>query len=326
MQYRVLGKTGLRVSALSFGASSLGGVFRQVDEAEAIRAVHVALDHGINYLDVAPAYAATRAETILGKALNGIPRTRYFLSTKAGKYTDPRAYGQDTLDYSRQRIRNSLDDSMCRLGVDYIDIVHLHDFEYQGRAHTEWALAEGIAALEELKREGRIGSVSVGIYPMDLFHRIADTVEVDAMLVHNHYCLNDTRLLELMPKAGAKNIGLINGSPFASGLLTGREAPAWHPATEDDRRYFRAAAEHCRQQGLPIAKLAIQFSSQNPQIPTTMFSSADPESVLKNIQWHSEPCDISLLAAVQQILAPVMNKQWDYDAAVERLKKAAEPV
>ena len=136
MRYNLLGKTGLRVSAVSFGASALGSVFRPVDESEAIRAVHVALDLGINYFDVAPAYGGTRSETVLGKALKGVPRDRYFISTKVGKYTNPDAYGDDTLDYSRARIRASLDESSARLGVDYFDIIHIHDIEYQGRKLT----------------------------------------------------------------------------------------------------------------------------------------------------------------------------------------------
>ena len=111
MKRNPLGRTGLQVSRLSFGASSLGGVFRTVDEGEAVRAVHAALDAGINYVDVAPAYGATRAETVLGRALREVPRARYFLSTKVGKYTNPGAYGDDTLDYSRARIRASLDES-----------------------------------------------------------------------------------------------------------------------------------------------------------------------------------------------------------------------
>src|SRR5512147_1704299 len=105
MKYAPLGNTGLCVSRLSFGASALGGVYGRVDEAEGIRAVHTALDLGINYFDVAPAYGGTAAETVLGKALRGIPRYRYYLSTKVGKYTEPGGYGRDTLDYSRGRIR-----------------------------------------------------------------------------------------------------------------------------------------------------------------------------------------------------------------------------
>jgi len=312
MRYHRLGRTGLNVSRLSFGASSLGGVFRPVDEPEAIRAVHVALDLGINYFDVAPAYGGTRAETVLGQALRGVPRDRYYLSTKVGKYTNPSAYGDDTLDYSRARIRASLDESGRRLGVDYFDIVHLHDIEYQGRRHVEWALSEGLASLQELRREGRIGAVGFGIYPMDLWHRILGGGDIQAALVHNHYCLNDTRLLELLPLAAEKGTGLVNGSPFASGLLTDRGPADWHPATPQDREVFRGAAEHCRRRGASISQLALQFASQHAEIPTTLFSSASPESVRRNVQWHEEPADPALLAEVTELLRPVRNKEWSY--------------
>ena len=325
MKRNLLGNTGLRVSALSFGASALGGVYGQVDEAEGIRAVHAALDLGINYFDVSPAYGATRSETVLGKALKGIARDRYILSTKVGKYTQPEQYGNDTLDYSRARIRASLDESASRLGTDYFDIIHIHDIEYQGRKHTEWALAEGLAAVQELKREGRIGAVSFGIYPMDLWHRIFSDYDVDAALVHNHYCLHCTRLLELLPVAKQKNIGIINGSPFGSGLLTERGPADWHPATPAERQLFCDAVDVCRQQGVPISKLALQFASQNPDIPTTLFSSTRAESVRRNVRWHEEPFDQNLLATVRRILAPVINKQWDYDAAVDRLKAGTRP-
>jgi aryl-alcohol dehydrogenase-like predicted oxidoreductase len=312
MEKNPLGRTGLQVSRLSFGASSLGGVFRTVDENEAVRAVHAALDAGINYLDVAPAYGATRAETVLGRALREVPRARYFLSTKVGKYTNPGAYGDDTLDYSRARIRASLDESAHRLGVDTFDIVHLHDIEYQGRKHTEWALGEGLEALRELKREGRIGAVGFGIYPMDLWHRVLADCDPDAALVHNHYCLNDTRLLELLPVARRTGVGIINGSPFGSGLLTDRGPADWHPAGPEERAVFRRAAEFCREQGTSLSKLALQFASQNPEIPTTLFSSASPESVARNVEWHEEPFDPGLIERVQSILASVRDKQWSY--------------
>jgi L-galactose dehydrogenase len=320
MKTNPLGGTGLHVSSLSFGASSLGGVFHPVDEADAIRAVHAALDCGINYFDVAPAYAATRSETILGKALKEVPRDRYILSTKVGKYTKPGSYGEDTLDYSRARIRASLDESAQRLGTDHFDIIHIHDIEYQRRTQTEWALTEGLDAVSELKSEGRIRAVSFGIYPMDLWHRIFTDYDVDAGLVHNHYCLNDTRLLELLPVCAEKNIGIINASPFSSGLLTDNGPADWHPATAAERQTAMAAADFCRSQGVPIGKLALQFASQHAAIPTTMFSSSRAEAVIRNVEWHAEPYDPALLEAVRGILAPLIDKQWDYDAGVDQLK------
>ncbi|MDA1044607.1 MAG: aldo/keto reductase [Verrucomicrobia bacterium] len=312
MKYRVLGDTGFNVSRLSFGASSLGGVFHSVDEKDAIAAVHVALDLGINYIDVAPAYGATRSETVLGKALKGIPRDHYYLSTKVGKTTAPGGYGHDEFNYSNAAIRNSLEDSSKRLGVDYFDIVHLHDIEYNDRQHTEWALGEGVQTLKTLKAEGRIGALSFGMYPMDLWARIIDEGVLDAGLIHNHYCLNDTRMTELLPMAAAKGIGLINASPFASGLLTSRGPADWHPASEADRAIFASAAAHCAERGEDIARLALQFASQNEAIATTMFSSANPDAIRRNVLWHSQPLDLQLVQDVRAILNPVINKQWSY--------------
>ncbi|MBL8175559.1 MAG: aldo/keto reductase [Bryobacterales bacterium] len=312
MNYTVLGKTGLNVSRLSFGASALGGVFGEVDEWHAIQAVHAALDCGINYFDVAPAYGGTLAETVLGKALKGISRSRYFLSTKVGKYTCSGSYGNDTLDYSRQGIRASVDASASRLGTDYFDILHIHDIEYQGRAHTEWAFGEGYDAVCELKKEGRTAAVSFGTYPVDLWERIFRSVEIDAALVHNHYCLNDTRLLSLLPMAREKQIGIINGAPFGSALLTEPGPPFWHPASTEDRSVFRTAADFCREQGTSLSRLALQFASQNPDIPTTLFSSADAELVTSNVHWSDQPFDAGLVQAVQRILTPVRNKDWNY--------------
>jgi L-galactose dehydrogenase len=310
MKNNRLGKTNINVSALSFGASSLGGVFHDVDENEAIATVKAALDAGINYFDVAPAYGATRSETVLGKALKSVDRSRYYLSTKVGKYTAPGAYGEDTLDYSRARIRASIDESAARLGTDYFDMIYIHDIEYQNRRHTEWAMTEGFAAVQELIREGCVGGVGFGIYPVDLWQRILRDMPVDAVLIHNHYCLNDDRLLELLPLAQKNDVGLVNASPYASGLLTDRGPAAWHPATAEDRAVFRKAADFCRAHGTSISKIAFQFASQNPDIPTTMFSTANRESLKRSLQWYEEPLDHGMVAELRKILSPVRNKDW----------------
>jgi L-galactose dehydrogenase len=312
MKYNELGKTGLNVSRLSFGASALGGVYGPVNESDAIKAVHTALDLGINYFDVAPAYGGTLSETVLGKALKDIPRDRYYLSTKVGKYTKPGSYGEDVLDYSRTRIRASLEESSQRLGTDYFDIIHIHDIEYQDRKHAESALHEGYLSVLELKKEGRIGGVGFGIYPMDLWKRIFSSLDPDAALVHNHYCLNDTRVLELVPLSKVKKIGLINASPFACGLLTDHGAPPWHPSDAHDRLVFQSAAQFCRRQGTSIAQLALQFATQNPEIATTLFSAATPELVRQNAEWHEQPYNEELLTEVRKLLQPVRNKQWSY--------------
>ena len=216
------------------------------------------------------------------------------------------------LDYSVKRIRQSIEESAARLGTDYFDIIHIHDIEYQNRKHTEWALGEGFETVHQLKKEGRVGAVSFGIYPLDLWQRIFEGYEIDAALVHNHYCLNDTRLLQLLPLAKQKGIGIINASPFGSGLLTDRGPADWHPANKEEREVFKNAALFCQRQGTSIAKLALQFSSQHPEIPTTMFSSSNPQTVLRNVQWYEESMDNELVKKVQEILKPVITRQWNY--------------
>jgi aryl-alcohol dehydrogenase-like predicted oxidoreductase len=147
---------------------------------------------------------------------------------------------------------------------------------------------------------------------LDLWQRIFESYDIDTALMHNHYCLNDTSLLELLPIATQKGIGIINASPFGSGLLTDRGPADWHPANKEARAIFLEAAALCREHGSSISKLAMQFSSQHNDIPTTMFSSSNPETVLRNIHWSEEPMDLDLLYKVHKVLSPVMNKQWSY--------------
>src|SRR5262249_1252251 len=124
MIYRALGKTGLRVSALGYGASPLGSVFRPIDQAEGIRTVRAALDLGINLIDVSPYYGLTRAETVLGRALAGVPRERYLLATKIGRY------GESEFDFSAERVTRSVEESLERLGVETLDLIQCHDIEF----------------------------------------------------------------------------------------------------------------------------------------------------------------------------------------------------
>ena len=138
---------------------------------------------------------------------------------------------------------------------------------------------------------------------MDLWHRVLTDCDPDAALVHNHFCLNDTRLLELLPQARRTGTGIVNGSPFASGLLTDEGPAKWHPAGPDEQATFRRAAECCRANGDSISRLALQFASQHSEIPTTLFSAASAALVARNVAWHEDPYDSSLLAEVQDILA-----------------------
>jgi len=313
MVYNELGRTGLRLSNLGFGASSLGSVFRSIREEEGIEAVFTALDNGINFIDVSPYYGHEKAETVLGKALRQLKRDRYVLSTKVGRYGKD---GVNTWDYSAERARSSVYESMERLGVDYIDIINVHDVEFQAALPGGLLKIadETLPALVELKREGVVGHVGItDLQPENLRWVIEHSEEgtVESILNFCHYSLNDTLLADYLGFFEQHGIGVINASPFSMGLLSDRGTPDWHPAPELLKEACARAAAYCREQGYPIDKLAIQFStSLNPRIASTLFSSANPKNVLKNIAYVNEPIDEELVEKVQKIIGDQMFVRW----------------
>ncbi|MCD8297944.1 MAG: aldo/keto reductase [Prevotella sp.] len=307
MIYNELGKTGLRVSNLGFGASSLGSVFHETREAESIKAVHTAVDNGINFIDVSPYYGYYKAETVLGKALKEIPRDKYYLSTKVGRYGEN---GVNTWDYSAKRVTASVYESMKRLNIDYIDIINVHDVEF---SDLNQVVNETLPALVKLREKGDVGHVGItDLQPENLKwvieHVPAGTVE--SVLSFCHYSLNDEMLLDYLDFFEANNVGVVNASPFSMGLLSQRGAPAWHPAPESLKEACKRATEHCMAKNYPIEKLAIQYSTSNPRIATTLFGSANPANVLKNINYINAPTDNQLVKEVQKIIGDQMRVRW----------------
>lgn len=301
MQTRKLGKTGLDVSILSFGASSLGSVFRETNEAEAIRTVHTAIDSGINYIDVSPYYGLTKAETVLGKAIKELPRDKFLLSTKVGRY------GVDEFDFTKRRIESSIEESFARLNTDYIDILYLHDIEF---VSSEIIIEEAIPALQRLKQQGKIRHYGICGLPMQLFETLLPQVEVDAIISYCHYSLNDTALLGLLPLLEQRGVGLVNASPLSMGLLSTRGTPEWHLASPELKAACKRAAELCASRGQDVAKLAVQYSTSNERIPTTLVSTANPDNIRNNAAWTEQPIDEELLRDVLELLAPVHDRTW----------------
>lgn len=301
MQQRPLGRTGLIVSVLGFGASSLGGVFREIDEAEGIRTVHAAIDGGINFIDVAPYYGVTRAETVLGKALRSVRRDRYLLATKVGQYAE------GDFDFSAARVTRSVDESLARLGVEHVDLIQCHDIEFVEPAVI---LHETLPALHRLKAQGKVRHVGITGLPLKVFRNVLDHAspgEVETVLSFCHYALNDSSLESLMPYLQQKQVGIINASPTGMGLLTERGAPAWHPASRTIREGCRRAAESCRRKGINIVGLAIQFAVAHPAIATTLVSSASERNMIDNIRFAQHPLDREKVAAVLAELRPIKD-------------------
>lgn len=306
MQLRPLGRTGLNVSPLSFGASSLGGVFRPVTQEDCVGTVHAALDGGMNLIDCSPYYGLTKAETMLGHCLKGIDRDRYVLATKAGRYGAEAA----DFDFSAARIEKSVDESLQRMGVDHLDILQLHDIEF---GDIKQVIDEAIPALQKLKAAGKTRFIGITCLPLHLFTDVVAAVPagtLDTILSYCRYELNDTGLLGIVPQMEAAGVGVINASPLGMGLLAPQGPPDWHPAGENVKQAARAAAEFCQKHQKDLVKLAVQFSVAEPRIASTLVSSANPKRIAKNIAYLDEPMDEDLLRDVLRLMGPAANRTW----------------
>jgi L-galactose dehydrogenase len=301
MEYRPLGSTGVSVSVLGYGASPLGGVYGRGDAAEAVSSVHAALDLGVNFIDVAPFYGATRAEALLGQALRGVDRGRYILATKVGRY------GQDDFDFTTQRVMHSVDESLARLGTDYIDVIQCHDVEF---ANPHQILGEAIPALERLRDAGKVRFVGVTGYPLEALAAIADQVHLDTVLSYCRYTLLDRTLLEWVPTFHRRRTAVINASPFAMGLLTGNQVPQWHPAPAALHESARRVAALCRRNGVNVAQVALQFAVEPSTFATTVVGSETVAKVSRNVRWVAQPLDQSLVREIETLVRPVLNVPW----------------
>ena len=299
MKTRPLGKTGINLPILSFGASSLGQEFRSVALDDALKSVQVALDCGLNFIDTSPFYGRGISEVLLGVALRGVPRDSYTLCTKLGRYDLAH------FDFSARRVAESIDVSLHRLGTDHLDIALCHDIEF---VPMQQIVDETIPALRKAKQAGKIRALGFSGYPQKIFKFICDQTDVDCVLSYNQYTLQNTRFAdETVPYLKAKGIGVMNAGPFSARLLTNAPLPAWLKEPENVKAAARAAAAHCAFKGVDIAKVALQFSLMHEDITTTVSGSANPTNIRNWAKWAEEPVDRQLLTEVLQIFAPVKN-------------------
>ena len=301
MEFRPLGKTGLELSALSFGASSLGQEFRQVDMSEAIRAVHVALDRGMNFIDTSPFYGRGMSEVLLGPALREIPRDSYYLGTKLGRYD------ASHFDFSARRVVESVDVSLHRMGVDHLDIMLCHDVEF---VDLQQIIDETIPALRKVQEQGKVRFIGMSGYPMHIFREILSKTTLDVVLSYNHYTLQNTMYADLVPFLKERDIGIMNAAPFSARLLTNAPLPPWHKATDEVRAIAKQASDHCESKGVNIAQQALQYSIANQDMTTCVTGSANPDRVSQWVDWAEQPLDQQLLSEVVEILSPIHN--WFY--------------
>jgi len=277
MIYRKLNSTNMNVSIIGLGGAPLGGLYEDTNLQDCIDCVHAAVDNGINIIDTAPWYQ--ESETVLGIALQNIQRSKYYLCTKVGRYINEQ--GKCYFDFSAQKTRESVISSMKKLKQQYLDVVHVHDVEFCSDI-TE-ILQETLPVLLEYKEQGLIRYIGITGYPLKVLEQLLTSCNyIDVCLSYCHYTLLDTSLNAFIQKF--PNVGIINASPFAMGLLTENQLPEWHPATDEEKAKSKQMIEKCSSQGINISKLALKFSTSHPQIATTMVGMSTKNQVLKNVE------------------------------------------
>jgi D-threo-aldose 1-dehydrogenase len=275
------------------GTAPIGGLFSEVDEDVALATIDAAWNGGIRFFDTAPLYGHGLAEERLGKALAGRPRDEYIVATKVGRVLKP---GDDpgtifhgipplrpVFDFSADGALRSLEDSLKRMGLDRVDILHVHDPD----EHEHEALSGAFPALRRLRDEGVIGAVGAGMNQSAMLSRFVEQADVDCVLEAGRWSLLDrTAEADLLPAAAGRQVAVIAGGVFNSGLLADPKPGApfdYAPAPQtlvDQALRLRTV---CERHGLPLRAAALQFPQRHPAIRSVVVGARTPQEIEENI-------------------------------------------
>ena len=304
---RPLGRTGLEVTPICFGTSPLASMSAlygySVDEERAVATVRAVFDSAVNFLDTSNGYGEDgTAERRIGLAVRqagGLP-PRLVLGTKVDP--DPR-----TGDFSGDRVRASLEESMERLGVDHIPLLHLHDPE---RITFEEAIAPGgaVPALAELRERGLVDHLGVAGGPVELMRRYLGTGEFEVLLSHNRYTLLDRSAEPLFRYAADRGLGVLNAAPYGGGMLS--KGPGvqqkYAYGTRDDRIRDAAGAMEaaCERYDVPLAAAALQFSMRSEVIDSTVVGVSSPQRISQTVELAAVAIPDELWSELEQATPP----------------------
>jgi aryl-alcohol dehydrogenase-like predicted oxidoreductase len=330
MQYRHLGRTGMMVSAISYGNWVTHG--GQVGESDAVACVRAALDAGVTTFDTADVYHQGAAESVLGKALQGVRRDSIEIFTKVYWPTGP---NPNNRGLSRKHILESCDASLERLGTDHLDLLQAHRFD------VEAPLAETLRAFDDLIRAGKVHYVGVSEWTAA---QIAEAVELAAAMGLDGIVSNQPQYsmlwrvpeAEVMPTCRAHGIGQVVWSPLAQGVLTGKYAPGQPPpsgsrATEEGAKHFiswllrdevlapvQRFCELAREAGLTPAHVALAWVLRNDNVSSAIVGASRPEQVTENVAAADVTLDDDLVAAIDAVLAPAVLRDPSMTASPSR--------
>ena len=268
---------------------------------EALRVVEAAWQSGIRFFDTAPLYGQGLAEKRLGEVLRSKPRDEFILATKVGRLLRADAPPDPTqsykgapplnpvFDFSYDGVMRSVEESLERLGLDHVDVLHIHDPD----DHYEEALSGAYRALDQLRAEGTIKAVGVGMNQAEMLARFARAADFDCFLLAGRYTVLDrTGARELLPLCVERNIAIVAGGVFNSGILANPKPGATFDYRTAPEAMVRRAAqlnEICQGHGVPLKAAAIQFPLRHPAVPTVLTGCRSVAEVEENVRMFQTP-------------------------------------
>jgi D-threo-aldose 1-dehydrogenase len=296
-----LGRTGLEVTRLGLGTAPLGGMYEAVSDEQGRAVIDAAWAAGLRFFDTAPLYGHGQAECRLGAAVRDRPRDELVLSTKVGRVLragarpDPEGIWVDApplhpvFDFSEEAALTSWRESLERLGLDRVDVLHIHDPD----DHHDQALAGAYGALDRLRAEGRVRAVGAGMNQAAMLARFAREARFDCFLLAGRFTLLDqSGLDELLPLCHREGIAVIAGGVLNSGILAGPRPGARYdylPAPPELVERALRLAEVCDGHGVPLAAAAMQFPLRHPAVATVLVgarSAAEVEEDVRLFRWE----------------------------------------
>ncbi|MCG5212592.1 aldo/keto reductase [Streptosporangium sp. KLBMP 9127] len=293
-----LGRSGVTVSRVGLGTAPLGGLFSAVSEDAAAATLDAAWEAGIRYFDTAPHYGAGLAEHRLGDYLSGLDtaaRAQTVVSTKVGRLLEPgrTTAGTDAFDheapvvrrrdYTRDGVYRSVADSLERSGLDAFDILLIHDPD----DHWEEAVTQAYPALAQLRDEGAVRAIGVGMNQSEMLTRFVAETDVDCVMVAGRYSLLDRgAAAELLPLCASREVGVLVAGVFNSGVLADPRPGAhfdYAPASDDVLRRARWMAGRCAEYGVPLAAAALRFPLRHPAVTGVVVGARTPDEVADDV-------------------------------------------
>ncbi|MFJ5987329.1 aldo/keto reductase [Lentzea sp. NPDC092896] len=290
------------VSRLGFGGAPIGNLYREIPDEEALGAVEAAWQSGVRYFDTAPHYGLGLSERRLGLGLAGRPRDEYVISTKIGRVLEPSdGVGFDDegfavprtfrriRDYSADGVKRSLESSLERLGTDRVEIVYIHDPD----DYWDVAFGEAYPALEELRSQGVVGAIGVGMNQWEMPERFVRETDIDVVMLAGRYSLLEQPALpSFLPACVERGVSVVACGVFNSGLLS-------KPVVAEDAKYnyedapaelvarARAIASVCERHGVTLPEVAIQFALGHPAVVSVVIGSRNASQMTSNAAYFS---------------------------------------